>query len=100
MLFDQMVKFGVAASMPLGTHLDVTLFFNLMHVLNPGVAFSFLARAGGWRWPPSCCGTPHTWSAAPGATPEQAVDDKLPPHLSSARMGAHRPDRRLHLAAA
>jgi signal peptidase II len=29
----------------------VTPFFNLVHVLNPGAAFSFLAGAGGWqRW--------------------------------------------------
>ena len=29
----------------------MTPFFNLVHVLNPGAAFSFLAGAGGWqRW--------------------------------------------------
>ncbi len=29
----------------------VTGWFNLVHVLNPGAAFSFLADAGGWqRW--------------------------------------------------
>ena len=29
----------------------VTSWFNIVHVLNPGAAFSFLADAGGWqRW--------------------------------------------------
>jgi signal peptidase II len=27
----------------------LTSFFNLVHVLNPGAAFSFLASAGGWQ---------------------------------------------------
>lgn len=36
---------------PLGWSYKVTDFFNLVHVLNPGAAFSFLAGAGGWqRW--------------------------------------------------
>jgi signal peptidase II len=36
---------------PLGWSHEVTSFFNLVHVLNPGAAFSFLAGAGGWqRW--------------------------------------------------
>lgn len=36
---------------PLGWSHPVTSFFNLVHVLNPGAAFSFLADAGGWqRW--------------------------------------------------
>jgi signal peptidase II len=35
----------------LGWNYRVTDFFNLVHVLNPGAAFSFLAGAGGWqRW--------------------------------------------------
>jgi signal peptidase II len=35
----------------LGWSHEVTSFFNLVHVLNPGAAFSFLAGAGGWqRW--------------------------------------------------
>ena len=35
--------------MPLLTSIEVTSFFNLVHVLNPGAAFSFLADAGGWQ---------------------------------------------------
>lgn len=48
-LFDQAVKLGVAVFMPLGTRLEIAPFFNLVHVRNPGAAFSFLAGAGGWQ---------------------------------------------------
>lgn len=48
---DQATKSLIDLSTPLGWSLEVTPFFNLVHVLNPGAAFSFLAGAGGWqRW--------------------------------------------------
>lgn len=48
---DQAVKIYIDMTTPLGWSRDVTSFFNLVHVLNPGAAFSFLAGAGGWqRW--------------------------------------------------
>lgn len=48
-LLDQSVKAFVATSLPLGSSVAVTPWFNLVHVLNPGAAFSFLADAGGWQ---------------------------------------------------
>lgn len=51
LLADQTVKSYIDAVKPLGWWHEVTSFFNLVHVLNPGAAFSFLAGAGGWqRW--------------------------------------------------
>ena len=48
---DQAVKTLVDLNTPLGWTYPVAGFFNLVHVLNPGAAFSFLADAGGWqRW--------------------------------------------------
>lgn len=48
---DQAAKIYIDQSTPLGWSHVVTPFFNLVHVLNPGAAFSFLAGAGGWqRW--------------------------------------------------
>ena len=48
---DQAAKTYIDMTTPLGWSRDVTPFFNLVHVLNPGAAFSFLAGAGGWqRW--------------------------------------------------
>jgi signal peptidase II len=50
-LADQATKSYIDATTPLGWSREVTPFFNLVHVLNPGAAFSFLAGAGGWqRW--------------------------------------------------
>lgn len=46
---DQGVKWIVASASPLGDRIEVTAWFNLVHVLNPGAAFSFLADAGGWQ---------------------------------------------------
>lgn len=46
---DQGVKWIVASALPLGERVAVTSWFNLVHVLNPGAAFSFLADAGGWQ---------------------------------------------------
>ncbi|WP_294766564.1 signal peptidase II [uncultured Rhodoferax sp.] len=48
---DQAAKSYIALSAPLGWVREVTPFFNLVHALNPGAAFSLLASAGGWqRW--------------------------------------------------
>nr|WP_060985668.1 signal peptidase II [uncultured Acidovorax sp.] len=48
---DQAAKSYIAMTTPLGWSREVTPFFNLVHALNPGAAFSFLAGAGGWqRW--------------------------------------------------
>lgn len=45
-------KAWVSAFTPVGWSWPVTDFFNLVHVLNTGVAFSFLADAGAWsRYP-------------------------------------------------
>ena len=50
-LADQAAKSYIDARTPSGWSHEVTSFFNLVHVLNPGAAFSFLAGAGGWqRW--------------------------------------------------
>ena len=48
-LLDHVVKLSVASSMLLGTRVEIAPFFNLVHVRNPGAAFSFLAGAGGWQ---------------------------------------------------
>jgi len=51
LLADQATKWLVLQTMPLGEVIPITGFFNLVHVRNPGAAFSFLADAGGWqRW--------------------------------------------------
>ncbi len=46
---DQGVKWMVATNLPLGERITVAAGFNLVHVLNPGASFSFLADAGGWQ---------------------------------------------------
>lgn len=46
---DQATKAIVAAALHLGARVEVTPWFNLVHVLNPGAAFSFLADASGWQ---------------------------------------------------
>ncbi len=48
LVLDQRVKWMVATNLPLGD-ITVTAWFNLVHVLNPGASFSFLADAGGWQ---------------------------------------------------
>lgn len=48
---DQGVKWIVATNLTLGERIVITEWFNLVHVLNPGAAFSFLADAGGWQRP-------------------------------------------------
>ncbi len=49
LVLDQSVKWAVATNLPLGDSITVTAWFNLVHVLNPGASFSFLADAGGWQ---------------------------------------------------
>lgn len=46
---DQLSKSWFASSIALGTAIEVTSWFNLVHVLNTGAAFSLLADAGGWQ---------------------------------------------------
>ena len=46
---DQATKYAIETLMPLRASIEVNSFFNLVHVLNPGAAFSFLADAGGWQ---------------------------------------------------
>lgn len=48
-LADQGAKRWIAATFPLGAGEAVFPFFNLVHILNSGAAFSFLANAGGWQ---------------------------------------------------
>lgn len=48
-LLDQITKLWVQASLDVGSVVEVTSFFNLVHVLNPGAAFSFLANEPGWQ---------------------------------------------------
>ena len=48
-LADQGLKAIVALTMPIGSIESMGTWFNLVHVLNPGAAFSFLADAGGWQ---------------------------------------------------
>ena len=54
-LLDQFFKQVIVASMPYGSAYAVSSFFNLVHVGNTGVAFSFLAD-GNWRYSLSALG--------------------------------------------
>jgi signal peptidase II len=48
---DQLSKSYFSTTLELGESIHVTEWFNFVHVLNEGAAFSFLADAGGWqRW--------------------------------------------------
>ena len=48
---DQTSKAYFASTITLGSSVEVTSWFNFVHLLNTGAAFSFLADAGGWqRW--------------------------------------------------
>lgn len=48
---DQWSKALITTTFTYGEGIVVTSFFNIVHVLNHGAAFSFLAGAGGWqRW--------------------------------------------------
>lgn len=48
-LLDQASKGLIVRILTLGEQVPVSSFFNLVYVLNPGAAFSFLADAGGWQ---------------------------------------------------
>ena len=50
-LADVITKEVVQARFAYGERIEVTSFFNLVYVLNPGAAFSLLADAGGWQKP-------------------------------------------------
>lgn len=51
LLVDQVSKSYFSTTLELGEAIKVTEWFNFVHVLNAGAAFSFLADAGGWqRW--------------------------------------------------
>ena len=51
LLLDQVTKSYFSTTLELGESVRVTEWFNFVHVLNTGAAFSFLADAGGWqRW--------------------------------------------------
>jgi len=46
---DQLTKFVVTQRFALGESLAITGFFNLVLVMNPGAAFSFLSDQSGWQ---------------------------------------------------
>lgn len=48
-VLDQLSKHAVMWTLAPGDGVEVTSFFNLVYVFNPGAAFSFLAAAGGWQ---------------------------------------------------
>ena len=50
-ILDQASKTWIVATIPANDGIMITGFFNLVHVLNRGAAFSFLSGADGWqRW--------------------------------------------------
>jgi signal peptidase II len=50
-VLDQVTKFWAERGLTLYAPVEITGFFNLTLVYNPGAAFSFLSTAGGWqRW--------------------------------------------------
>ncbi|MBM4190156.1 MAG: lipoprotein signal peptidase [Betaproteobacteria bacterium] len=48
-ILDQLSKWAVLASLPLYASIELTGFFNLVHVRNEGAAFSLLADQPGWQ---------------------------------------------------
>ncbi|MDI1268058.1 MAG: signal peptidase II [Polaromonas sp.] len=48
-VLDQASKLAITQVLAYGEQVPFTAFFNLVHVTNPGAAFSFLANAGGWQ---------------------------------------------------
>ena len=48
-LLDQITKLWVQSRLEIGFMIEVTSYFNLVNVLNPGAAFSFLASQSGWQ---------------------------------------------------
>jgi signal peptidase II len=50
-VLDQVTKYWIMTNFQLGESRTVTSFFDVVFVLNPGAAFSFLRDASGWqRW--------------------------------------------------
>jgi signal peptidase II len=50
-VLDQALKAAIVATIPLYGTAPLAPGFNLVHTLNPGAAFSFLANASGWQRP-------------------------------------------------
>ncbi len=48
-LADQLIKWLVQQSMAYGQSVEITSFFNWVHVWNKGAAFSLFADGGGWQ---------------------------------------------------
>lgn len=48
-VLDQLTKLWILAVLKSGERTELTPFFNLVLVFNPGAAFSFLSDAGGWQ---------------------------------------------------
>lgn len=48
-LFDQLTKYWINIWLTPGERIEITPFFNLVYVFNPGAAFSFLSDASGWQ---------------------------------------------------
>lgn len=48
-LLDQITKLWILARLEMGAVVEISSYFNLVHVLNPGAAFSFLANQEGWQ---------------------------------------------------
>ena len=50
-VLDQITKFAITHNLSFGQSIEITSFFDLVLVYNPGAAFSFLAHHDGWqRW--------------------------------------------------
>ncbi len=49
LLLDQISKILINNQIAQGNGVLINHFFNIVHVRNPGAAFSFLAQAGGWQ---------------------------------------------------
>lgn len=48
-VLDQLTKYVVTGRFTVGERVEVTPFFNLVLVYNPGAAFSFLSKESGWQ---------------------------------------------------
>jgi signal peptidase II len=79
---DQIVKWVVATNLPPGEVVAVTAWFNLVHVLNPGASFSFLADAGGWQRHALIAVGVAVSGARPAAGAAFAADSRWPPTLA------------------
>ena len=51
LLMDQASKYAVERTIEYGERVEINSILNIVHMMNPGAAFSLLADAGGWqRW--------------------------------------------------